>query len=394
MVASIIIALVLASGKLQPPSKQDPLRDDDLILDCFRLSSNGTRLAIAGGSQKGGDWKVLDLKDGRCIVNGLERAQRCTGAHAICLSPDTWLMAVGGNRNRLFLINANTGNLVWDMTNEGHVGAVTDLHFTPDSNFLISVGTDMMLRIWDIKNKKAQAVFRFTSVNPNFNQWKSPLYVERAKRIHEVQGKYYLISHSGLHPDGKTFAVAGDEDGNIPFLDLPSGRVTKTIKAKNTTAAAVQFTSDGKWLLVGGSMDKGIIEIWDHENEKLVCSMGRHDWSVIHLALSPDKKTLITGGVSDGFRVWDVASRKEKFSYFTKDDPRLPRIKIDPESQRKYVEDKVRSAGVAFLPDGRTFLVAPHWSLWKAEIYFHDTETGRPVDFRAAAKRASECQKK
>jgi WD40 repeat protein len=107
---------------------------------------------------------------------------------------------------------------------------------------------------------------------------------------------------------------------------------------------------------------------------------------VTHLALSPDKKTLVSGGVRDGFRVWDVETGKQKFSYFHKDDPRLPRVTEFPDGSR-HVQDKARSAGVSFLPDGKTFLIAPQWTLAKAEIYFHDTETGRPVDFRDAVKR-------
>ena len=52
-----------------------------------------------------------------------------------------------------------------------------------------------------------------------------------------------------------------------------------------------------------------------------------------------------------------------------------------------YVQKEAASAGVAFLPDGKTFLIAPHWTMWKTEIYFHDTATGEPADFREAVKR-------
>jgi hypothetical protein len=44
------------------------------------------------------------------------------------------------------------------------------------------------------------------------------------------------------------------------------------------------------------------------------------------------------------------------------------------------------AAGCAFLANGETFIIVPSWSLWNTEVYFHETATGRPVDFRKAVK--------
>src|SRR5262249_34384351 len=127
------------------------------------------------------------------------------------------------------------------------------------------------------------------------------------------------------------------------------------------------------------------IEICDVEKNEVVATFGKHDWSISRLAISPDKKTVISGGVHDGFRVWDVATGKQKFSYFTKDDPRMPRESRPYSDGSKYVQKQCRAAGVAFLPDGKTFLFVPgDWI--RTEVYFHDTATGQPVDFRKAVK--------
>ncbi|MBI2806407.1 MAG: hypothetical protein HYX68_15615 [Planctomycetes bacterium] len=378
MMISIVLSFCLFSLAQQPRTM---LVDHDVISDHSCLSLDGKTIGISGGTQGGGDWKVFDLTDGKCRVNGMDGKLRCWGAWAMAFSADGSMMAVGGNYNKFFLVNSMTGALIWDLTNEGHVSVITNVCFTPDGKYLISTGGDMMIRVWEIKNRKAHAVFRFTSTNRRLNQWQSPLYKERAKYVYNVEGKYHHLQQSALSPDGKTFALAGNLDRKIPLLDLASGKVSKHIDIIQETAVSLAFSSDGKWLVVGGPMENAKIEIYDVEKNKLVTSFGKHEWTVWRLAISPDKKTVLTGGVKDGFRVWDVPTGKQKFSYFTKDDPRMPRIKVFPDGS-KYVGNECRSAGVAFLPDGKTFVLVPHWQSITAEVYFHDTATGRPVDYR------------
>jgi WD40 repeat protein len=379
-----IAALVL--GSWQGGGQKTALLDDDIRPFSIHLSRDGRKLAVCGGTQKGGDWKIFDLTDGRCAVNGMDGKLRCGGARSVRLSHNGALIAVGGNGSNFFLANAKTGALVWDLTKLGHVSVIDDLLFTPDDKYLISTGSDMMIRVWDIENKRPHAVFRFTSTNKNFNRWQSPLYTEPAKLVYDIGGKYYLFGKScALSPDGKVLAVAGNQESKVPVLDLAMGKIVKEIKTSQETANALEYTPDGKWLLVGGPMENAKIEIWDTEKSELVASFGKHDWSVSCLAISPDKKTIVSGGVKDGFRVWDVATGKQKFSYFTREDKRLPKVKVFPDGS-KYVGNECRAAGVAFLPDGKTFLIVPHWGPMMGEVYFHDTATGEPVDYRERVK--------
>jgi WD40 repeat protein len=290
-------------------------------------------------------------------------------------------MAVGGNRGRFYLVDAKTGMLNWRLTNEGHLGVPTDLRFTPDRKYLISIASDMTMRVWDIQNKKPHAVFRFTSPIMIRNEWLVQRDTEKAKHVYHPEGRYDLPLRFAISPDGKTVVVPGNLDAKVDKFALDSGKVTQTIKINQPKANALEFSEDGKWLVVGGSIEKGLVEVWDLDKNQLVKSFGRHDSWISHIAISPDKKTILTGGVTDGFRVWDVASGKQKLSYFTKDDRRMPKVFVGTDGSVHTQKDS-RSAGVAFLPDGKTFLIAPAWTFHKTEIYFHDTATGEPVDFR------------
>jgi WD40 repeat protein len=314
------------------------------------------------------------------VYSGLDFKERCGGAFGVALSPDRSLIAFGGNGSKLFLVDLKSGKLLWDLGKDGHTNIVNSVYFTPDGKCMVSNGGDGTMRIWDIEKRKSLALFKFrTRFFPLLEGEKSP-------RVHEMAGDYDYSMRFALSPDGRTVAVGGNTRGEIPFVELDTGKIVKNLKIKQDLAWSVQFTADGKWLIVGGSQHKGIIEIWDIEKDKIVTSFGRHEWGICHLVISPDKKTLVSGGVSDGFRVWDVASGKQKFSYFTKDDPRMPRIKVVREDAKPTISEHTRSAGCAFLPDGKTFLIVPHWTFWNTEIYFHDTATGRPVDYRERVK--------
>lgn len=391
MVTALILLLIMSFGEpevLRPPrTEAKPLFDADVRPFGSFLARDGRRLLVAGGTKRGGDWKVLNLADGTCAVDGTAGEQRCWGAWGASLSDDGLLVAVGGSRNLLFVADAITGAPFWNLTHEGHRGAIMHLAFTPDGKRLVTCADDMTIRVWDVRGKNASAVFRFESTNPRLKLW-TPAEAEKARRIVDLGGRYNYLGGIAISPDGKHLAVGGNLDGDIPILELATGKVARTIKMKRKYCANLQFTPDGKWLMVGRAPPKGSVEIWDLEKTELVTAFGEHEASVLHLTISPDKKTVLTGGTEDGFRVWDVATGKQKSSYFTDKDPRMPRVTPDALGVGlPHTDRAARSAGVAFLPDGKTFLIVPHFTLGKTEVYFHDTATGELVDFREVAKR-------
>ena len=163
------------------------------------------------------------------------------------------LMAVGGSGNLLFLVKANNGKLFWDVTPEVRGGTVMDLLFTPDKKFLIARGNFPMIRVFDIEKKLPHAVFRFTSTNPRLNVWQGNDYGERAKHVFDIEGKYTHLGEIAITPDGKTLAVGGNLDGEIPLINLATGKPVKTVKLKRPYGSRLQFSQDGKWLVVGGA---------------------------------------------------------------------------------------------------------------------------------------------
>ncbi len=392
---SLTVVLGCAAQIDGAEKKTGPLVDGDLRPNSAHLSRDGRLLLVAGS-----EWKIFDLATGKCKVDGTKGPVRCRGVWGAHLSDDNGLVAVGGGGDNLFVIDASSGKLLWDFEGKARLGVVGGTLFTPDGKYLITTGHYALIRIWDVQNKSAHAAFRYTSTNSGLNVWLQAWYFEPAKHLYEIKGTYSGIGGLALTPDGKIMAVGGNLDGEIPLIELATGKVVKTIQLKRKYGSSLQFSADGKWLAVGGgprAKDEaplaGSVEIWDVEKNELVAAFGKHEGgtfqregSIPQIAISPDKKTVLTGGGSDGFRVWEIATGKQKFSYFTRKDPRMPRVTGFPDGSQ-HVEKDTRSAGVAFLPDGKSFMIAPHWMYGKTEIYFHDTATGEPVDFRKAVKR-------
>src|SRR5579885_53728 len=332
--------------------------------DCFCVSRDGKKLAM-------NSWAIWDISSGKRLL-GYEGKTR--GAHAMDFSPDGHLLAVGGNYGELFLFDARAWHVVWDLTLKHGDDILNQVEFTPDGRYLVSASDNAMLRVWDVQNKQAQALFCFNSKKDNGNAgWEDYLRAWRAlagdkppdgvKTFVVLKKPIWSISDFSISPDGRTVALATGTS-EVLVLELLTGKMLKTLRTGQVTTLSVKFSGDGKLVAVGGGdftapdndkpgLCKCSIEIWDVATEKRLVSCLDH---LGCLAFSPDNKTLVSGGVT-GAHVWDVATGRQRFAL----------------GQQKGRGIK----GVAYLPDGKTILTLP--SEGNEPIKFWDAATGKLV---------------
>ncbi len=352
---SFVVLLLLGATCAEGQGPQRPaFAEEDQSYYAFCLSRDGMKLAVGASSLAPAGWTIWDVAAGKRLRFG-----RGMGVHTLAFSPDGLLLAVGENYARLNVIDAHGGVVVWELTRKGHVGVLNHLEFTPDGRFLISCATDGMLRVWDLLERAPHAVFRFTCRNEALSSWRNqpkPL-PEKAKIVVTVPGLIDDINAFSVSPDGKSVAVSlGTPE--VKLFELATGKLLRTVRTAQEGTVAVRFSNDAKLLVIGGACDKGTIEVWDATGWQRVTTLKGHKHSVIRLAISPDNQTIVSAGTLDGARLWDVKTGQQKFAY--------------------YQEKETAVVGVAFLPDGKTFVTLPHHPLG-SPAKFWDTATGREV---------------
>jgi WD40 repeat protein len=194
------------------------------------------------------------------------------------------------------------------------VGFITDVAFSPDGKLLAASGNQSRINIWDFTNRTVRYYF---------------------------EGHLGWVNALAFSPDGNGLISAGS-DGTIRVWDIPSQKPAGIFRdPEDRQVLSVAFAPDGKFIL---STTGEELKIWSSEASSPAAVVETHQlwgWP----ALSPDGKRLVTiGGIgagehyseSESAKVWDVASKQQRFYLVHKNRQPLP---------------------PAFSPDGKFFVV-------------------------------------
>jgi WD40 repeat protein len=128
-------------------------------------------------------------------------------------------------------------------------------------------------------------------------------------------------------PDGKTIA-SGSRDLVI-LSDAATGKEVGRLQAKMKTIDYLAFTPDGKALLSGGEDCK--VRVWDLDTKKQRFTLDGRLGIGRSLALSRDGKMVALGGDYNAIRLWDVGTGKELFTHFEGHDTPLDWVAYTPD---------------------------------------------------------------
>jgi len=182
----------------------------------------------------------------------------------------------------------SNGNPILTIDPGAHTAMVRELIFTSDGSYLISVGDDKVVRVWDVKSGK----------------------IAKSIRGEIGKGSEGMLYAATLSPDRNMLAVGGYSATNsIRIHSLRSGEVIRLLKGHTDVILALAFSPDGN-LLASGSYDK-TVRIWDVASGECKRILKGHTNSVSSVAFSPDGSGLVSASYDKTLRLWDIGRAEQ-----------------------------------------------------------------------------------
>jgi WD40 repeat protein len=227
----------------------------------------------------------------------------------------------------------------------GNTRFIKSVIFTKDGNYLVSVGDDKVIRVWNLKTKKTERTVRdqfgvcsncriatmalspdntYLAVGGKFpgadEQSIYAIYIynfQTGKRLQLLKGHKAKVLSLAFSADGKQLASGSaystdearktDSDGSVRIWKLAQQgwELAHRLSGHEDAVSSLDFSSDGQWL-VSGSHDNDLL-LWNLNTTPVTKRLlQRHFSEVYGVAFSPDGRYIVSGGLDWKVNLWDA----------------------------------------------------------------------------------------
>jgi WD40 repeat protein len=330
--------------------RMEPLRHPYMVY-AASFSPDGKTVLTGGGERVGRLW---DATTGAPVGPPLPHRG---GVSLVGFSPDGRVAITGSSDNTARLWDVATGQPLGAPLR--HQGFLQSAAFRPDGQLVLTGSYDRSARLWEVAAGSQATLLRNEGRSRRQATGFEPTTSSHADELRHAG----LITVAIFSPDGRN-VLTGDWEGTARLWDVATGKpIGKPLQVPDPITAAV-FSRDGKTVVIGtgkheiqngGEMTRrGEVRLWSVPDGMPSSFTLAHKAEVLSLALSPDGRTILTGGSDSTARLWDAATGRP----------------LSPPLEHERV---VRT--VVFSPDGRVALTAD-----QDEIRRWDVATGKRLD--------------
>jgi WD40 repeat protein len=194
-----------------------------------------------------------------------------SAVQSVDLSPDSQRLAQCGKDNRIRMLDAADGKLLWQIEpHQGHNAWVNCVRFSPDGKQFASAADDGLLLIWDALTGSRLFTFNGHAEGINRLAWLSDKQLITSSNDGTIRlwdtaqpgDLAFRIGESGpwaapLHPDGRLMAVTNSSN-KLSLWNVDTGREERLIDTVSAIGAA--FSSDGRYLAAGADKTVPVYE--------------------------------------------------------------------------------------------------------------------------------------
>lgn len=201
-------------------------------------------------------------------------------ASKVAFSPNGEFVASVGRDNNLQIWAVASEDNIETLT--GHTAAIRDVAFSPNGSRLATASEDWTIRIWRVPDWTLETTLR---------------------------GHDNRVLSLAFSPDGSLLASGGQEN-RVYLWDMTALRFNRYLDGHSESIRDVAFSPDGR-TLASSSTDNSI-KLWDLESSRVLHTMDGHGRDVWTVTFSPDGTFLASGGRDNNLRIWDVLTGSQQ----------------------------------------------------------------------------------